>query len=109
MITITTWEALRAHPHANSLLTDRLADFRDQPLSDLCKVLILEPGDTLVLLERGLGQKLHPPPWEYLQLQDGWYEFAIIESDDGHGVVVLIPNQPDVDPLLLELCRTHID
>lgn len=109
MITITTWEALREHPHAYALLTGRLADFRDQPLCDLCKVLIAERGDTPATLERGLGQKLTPPPWEYISLQNGWYEFAIVESDDGFGFVVFIPDRPDVDPELLQLCRTHTD
>jgi hypothetical protein len=47
MIILTTWEALEAVPFAQALLEDRLADFRDQPLDELCKVLIVEPGDTL--------------------------------------------------------------
>jgi len=100
MITITTWEALAEQPHATTLLSERLADFRDQPFSDLCKVLIVEPGDTLA----DIGSKLEP---EYVEQKDGWFELVTVESDDGYGLFVLIEDRPDMDPALLEFCRTH--
>lgn len=94
MITLTTWEALEAYPHAHTVLSERLVDFRDLPLSDLCRVQILEPGDALPDLL-----------WEYVKHDGGWYELTAIESDDGFGLVVFVPDQPDIDPDVLAFCR----
>jgi len=98
MLTLTTWAALEAVPFAHALLADRLADFRDLPLSDLCTVLVVEPGDTLA----DLGPALEP---EYVAHHTGWYELVTVDSDDGFGRVVLVPDRPDIDAAILNLCR----
>ena len=111
MITIRTWpdlrDAIETHP-ARDILgahADRLEEFDDQPLNELCEVIILEPADTLTDLERKLGRALHPPPWEYVELTDGWYEFVLIISDDGFGYVLLVEDRPDGNQALLDYCR----
>jgi hypothetical protein len=99
MIVLTTWAALEAVPFAHALLVDRLADFRDQPLATLCRVLIVEPGDTLA----DLGSALEP---EYVRHHNGWYELVTVDGDDGFGRVVLVPA---IDLAILHLCRAHTD
>lgn len=111
MITIRTWPDLRGaietHPAREILGThaDRLEEFDDQPLNELCEVIILDPADTLSGLERKLGRALNPPPWEYVQLTDGWYEFVLIISDDGFGYVFLVEDRTDGNQALLDYCR----
>lgn len=111
MITITTWPDLRAaietHP-AREILSahaGRLEEFGDQPLSELCEFILVEPTDTLADLETKLGRALHPPPWEYVELSDGWYELVLVIGDDGFGYVVLVPNG---NQALLDYCKTLI-
>lgn len=99
MIIITTWAALEAVPFAHALLEDRLADFRDQPLDTLCKVLIVEPGDMLA----DLGPQVEP---EYVRHHSGWYELVTVDGDDGFGRVILVP---DIDAQILHLCRAQTD
>ncbi len=67
---------------------------RALPLSGLCRVQILEPGDTLP--ERS---------WECINLASGWFELVAIESDDGFGLVVFVPDQPNIAAEVLAFCR----
>ena len=111
MLTITTWSDLRAaienHP-ATMLLqahAERLEEFGDQPLSELCEFALVEPSDTLADLATRLGRALHPPPWEYVDRSNGWYELVLVTGDDGFGYVVLVEDRPQA---LLDYCKTLI-
>ena len=111
MRTITTWAGLHSEIEtgaANNLaaLRDRLSDFSDQPLNELCQVLIVEPGDRLPDLERQLQHTLHPASWEYVDRSGGWFELVLVTGEDGFGHVVLVPDAAAVDPEILEYCRT---
>lgn len=111
MITIKTWPDLRAvietHPAREVLSAHagRLEEFGDQPLAELCEFILVEPTDTLVHLETKLSRALHPPPWEYVERLDGWYELVLVTGDDGFGFVVLVP---DGNQALLDYCKTLI-
>lgn len=116
MIVITTWDQLRCaiatgpSTGTASILgahAGRLDGFVDQPLAELCEILIIEPPDRLADLEARLSMSLHLPPWEYVDRVDGWFELVIVTGQDGFGHVVLIPDQPDTDPDLLAICRAH--
>lgn len=111
MITIKTWPDLRAaietHP-AREILSAHagsLEEFGDQPLEELCEFILVEPTDTLADLEAKLGRTLHPPPWEYVERLDGWYELVLVTGDNGFGYVVLIEDRPQA---LLDYCKTLI-
>ena len=111
MIIISKWPDLRAaiatHP-AGEILSDhgsRLEEFADQPLGELCEFILVEPTDTLADLAKTLGRALHPPPWEYVEKSNGWYELVLVTGDDGFGFVVLIP---DGNQTLLGYCATLI-
>ncbi|MAW82518.1 MAG: hypothetical protein CMI63_19965 [Parvularcula sp.] len=109
MITIKTWSDLRAatetHPAREILCAHagRLEEFRDQPLGELCEFILVEPTDTIAALETKLGRALDPPPWEYVDRSDGWYELVLVTGDDGFGYVVLVPNG---NQALLDYCNS---
>ena len=112
MLSITTWPDLRAaiknHPATPILRAhaERLEEFADQPLNQLCEFIIVEPTDTIADLETKLSRALHPPPWEYyVDRSDGWYELVLVTGDDGFGYVVLVP---DGNQALLAYCKTLI-
>jgi|31_taG_2_1085359.scaffolds.fasta_scaffold01297_6 hypothetical protein len=111
MITINNWpelkSAIKTHP-AREILSahaDRLEEFDDQPLSDLCEIVLIERTDTLTDLATKLGRALHPPPWEYVDLTDGWYELVLVTGDDGFGYVVLLEDRSRGNQALLDYCR----
>ena len=104
---LSTLEAIR---HAIARNTDKLpvpilkryaALFETEPIA---RLFILQEGDTAKLLERLRGQPF--ATWEFIDRTDGWFEAVFVISDDGFGHVVLIRDQPDSDPELLETCRT---
>lgn len=109
MLSITMWSDLRAaienHPAATILQAhaERLEEFGDQPLAELCEFILVEPTDTIADLETKLSRALHPPPWEYVDRSDGWYELVLITGDDGFGYVVLVPNG---NQALLDYCNS---
>ena len=111
MLSITTWSDLRAaienHPAATILQAhaERLEEFADQPLGELCEFIFVEPTDSLPDLATKLGRALHPPPWEYVEKSDGWFEFVLVTGDDGFGFVVLVP---DSNRALLDYCEPLI-
>jgi len=112
MITIKTWPDLRAaietHP-AREILgahAGRLVEFDDQPLGELCEFILVELTDTLDELATKLGRALHPPPWEYVERSNGWYELVLVTGDDGFGYVVLVADQPNGNHALLDYCRS---
>lgn len=111
MLSITTWSDLRAaiknHPATPILQAhaERLEEFGDQPLGELCEFILVEPTDTLADLATRLGRALHPPPWEYVERSNGWYELVLVTGDDGFGFVVLVP---EGNQSLLDYCTTLI-
>ncbi|MCA0979296.1 hypothetical protein LCM19_13060 [Qipengyuania flava] len=67
-------------------------------------LFILQQGDTADALQRLRGKPF--ATWEFIDRTDGWFEAVFVISDDGFGHVVLLRDQPDSDPQLLETCRT---
>lgn len=67
-------------------------------------VFVVQVGDSAELLEQLRGMPF--ASWEYIEKSDGWFEAVFIISDDGYGHVVLLPDQPEIDTLLLEPCQT---
>lgn len=82
-----------------------LARYAD--LMELAELFIVEPTDTLADLEHARGWSFED--WEFIHHHHagGWFEAVFVLSQDGAGHIVFIPDRPDTDPALLELCRTH--
>ena len=68
-------------------------------------LFVLQTGDTARCLEAVRERPFEG--WEFIDHDDGWYEAVFIISDDGFGHVVLIPDQPDTDPMLKAICEAH--
>lgn len=68
---------------------------------------ILQPGDTSEALARTRQQPFRR--WEFIDCEDQWFEAVFVISDEGFGHVVLVPDQPDIDPDLIDVCRAHAD
>src|SRR5688572_27155337 len=85
------------------------------------ELILAQPGDTLASLEEQGGVALASSPVDELYFPDpdfvpfcevieehpGCYEMVFILSDDGFGVLIFVPNHPDIDRELLSLCRTY--
>ena len=107
MLILTTSEAIR-HTVVSynatvpiQILKRYAAMFDTEPIAWL---FIVQKGDPAELLAQLRGQPFET--WEYIDRTDGWFEAVFITSDDGFGHVVLLRDQPDSDPELLETCRT---
>ena len=99
---------------------DMLSEFSDFDLSELAHFVIVEPGDTLATIEAELGFSpfvnfvdgaRYPDPaftksWEWLIDHGPWFEVVFATSDSGFGINLLVPNRPDVNPMLLALLKS---
>ncbi len=110
-------------PALRLLLTqrrDQLAENTDFDLAELAHIIVACPGDTLAAVEAEagvpigrnvvdgsrLGEPDFTPSFEYVeQHPGGWFEAAMILSDDGFGIVLFVPDRIDVDPMLSLLMR----
>lgn len=111
-------------PHVRSLLSDHLryvSEYDDADTTDYLTVVAVEPGDTLQALDIALDSKLlvnlysgkkfgepgFAPCFETLDEYETFYEMFFILSDDGFGLAVLVPKQPDIDAEVLSLCARY--
>lgn len=109
-------------PNLKTILLDRLdllAEFADWDLGDLAHFHVVEPGDSVEVIEKELGfspfvnfvdgakfpDPAFMPSWEHLVARGTWYDFVFALSDSGFGINLLVPNRDDIEPTLLYLCR----
>jgi hypothetical protein len=113
-----------------TLLTTRFAELSlEEPYDPAINgiFIVVEVGDAISEIERVSGCRLlgnrfsaarlgdadFLPDWECLELHPGLdgspdlLEMVFVLSDDGYGVVILIPQHDDIDPGLLALCRAY--
>ena len=68
--------------------------------------VIVEAGDTLPEIEAYLGREVIGN-FEWLVEWPCGFEAVFVLSDDGYGIVLLVPNSPDIDADLLAMCRKY--
>jgi hypothetical protein len=105
-----------------ALRRDQLLEHDGYDLGELAHFIVVEPSDTLTVIETAAGiplatnmingSKLGEPgfttSFEYVERHGGaWFEAVTIVSDDGFGIVLLVPDRPYIDPALLGLVRDH--
>ena len=106
-------------PSLHRLLAERVAALGED-LIDWTEYLVVEPGDTNQQIVRAIG--LSPlrepfydirygepgfwPHWNWLAEHDGWFEL-IFTFGSTFAYVVLIADEPGVDPDLLAMCREY--
>ena len=102
------------------LLQDRLAFYAEyeEPLADLYKLILIEPGDTLADLDvefngaflinhysgRRYGDSGFKPAFEVLEDYPGFYAMLFCEGDGGFGIEVIVPKASDIDAGLQSVC-----
>lgn len=87
----------------NQLLADT---DREYDLGDLAEFLVVEPHDAVADIEAAAGYPVvTSPAFEWVADHGGWYEAVTILSDDGFGVVLLVPDCDGIDRSLLALLR----
>ncbi len=96
-----------ADPSLSVLITRLIADLDDEgcDLTEMVRIVVVEPGDALATIDDELGFPLLERPLDVIETHDGWIELTMVLSDDGSGIVVYVPVRPDVDPRLLTHCR----
>jgi len=87
----------------DQLLSDTNGEYE---LGELVHWIIVAQGDALPAIEAAANYPITPdPPWEWVLDHGGIFEAPIILSDDGFGVVLIVPDEPGVDPVLLSMLR----
>jgi hypothetical protein len=75
-------------------------------LGDLAHFIVIEPRDSVAEIEIAAGYPVvTSPAFEWVADHGGWYEAVTILSDDGFGIVLLVPDGEGVDQSLLALLR----
>ena len=115
IITDTTTMSLALDSPLKPAIKALLVMRRDQLLSDtggdydigeLANWIIVAPGDPLAAIETAVGYPIAPdPPWEWVIDHGGVMEAPIILSDDGFGMVLIVPDEQGVDSVLLKLLK----
>lgn len=115
IITDTTTMSLALDSPLNPAIKALLVMRRDQLLSNtggdyeigvLANWIIVAPDDPLAAIETAAGFPIASgPPWEWVLNHGGIMEAPIILSDDGFGVVLIVPDEQGVDSVLLNLLK----
>ena len=100
------------------LLAEFLGEF---DLSFLANFIVVEPGDSIEAIERELTispvinrvdgarfpEKSFVPNSEFCIARKGYFDMTFALSDAGPNLCLLVPDRDDIEPMLLELCRTY--
>jgi hypothetical protein len=87
------------------LITDTFARVADCP-EILGFVLVVEPGDTLAIIDTQLGFPILGGRHEFIVEHAGYFELVFVLGQDGYGIEVLIPKEIAL-PELLAMCIEH--
>jgi hypothetical protein len=83
--------------------------------------VVVEPGDSLEMLERQTGCSITKgrfssarfgdsdfwPSWEYLEEHPSCYDLGFVLSDSGFGIGLVVPKLTGIDAQLLALCQAY--
>lgn len=100
------------HSDLHKLISERmteLAEYSDYDISELVNFLVVDPGDSLAIVEQELGFPIDyiSNPWESFVNHQCWHEIIYVLRDDGFGLILLIPTQRLTDSRLSYLCNKH--
>ena len=98
---------------------ERLSDYEGHELGQLVQFIVMASRDTVIELEAALGFSIRVnrfdgcrygepdflPSWEVIEEHKFWYELVYVLSDDGFGIVILVPT--DADPELTEMLQHY--
>jgi hypothetical protein len=85
------------------LLSDTDGEYE---LAELATFIVIEANDTSAELEAAANYPIvASPAFEWVVDHGGWFEGSTILSDDGFGIILLVPDREGVDATLLALLR----
>ncbi|MBB3858998.1 hypothetical protein GGQ88_000238 [Novosphingobium hassiacum] len=92
---------------------ERLAEYDDFAFEELAVFAVVQPGDALADIEVALGMQVlverdFAMIPEIVERHWCWAEAIFILSDDGFGLVLLVPLCQDTDSALLTAIQSHI-
>ena len=115
-----------SHLGIHQLIQQRLSELHlppEETLSEVGHFIITQTGDKAADLEKASGCHIttdpdgsnhygtsdYAPCFEWLEhhKEKGCFELVFIMTDDGFFTVLFIPDEPDIDPLLLSFCREY--
>lgn len=113
-----------ADPLLRDLIEQRILEISDGGSWDSTLYgyfIVVEPGDSVAALEAEsgcclltgrftdahFGESGFVPSFEFIEEHANCYEGVWILSDDGFGVVILIPKAAGIDPELMSMCVTY--
>jgi len=112
MIIITNEDELASanlDPPTRALIDGRCRELLSGGLAlgDIVNWIVVAPGDTLADIKTAIGFPIDAagPPWEWVEDHGVLYEAPIILSDDGFGVVLVVPDDEGVNAILLAALR----
>lgn len=77
---------------------------RYMDMLDLATIFTLEVGDTLKVLAKARGRALED--FEFVTSHPGgWLEAVCVISDFGEGHIILVRDEPGIDPVILSILR----
>lgn len=82
---------------------------RRLPLGEILQIVVVEPGDSAEEIHEAVSYPIcwdqaEQPGWEWFQDHDSLFELCYILTD-AFGILVLVPDHPDVNDTLLFNCR----
>lgn len=96
--------------HMLELRRDQLAGDGSIDIAETAHLIVVQPKDTFVAVEREAAIALHPyDHWfEWAERHPGGWIEAVATVTDDFTVVLLVPDRPGIDPRLLDLIRTLV-
>jgi len=82
---------------------------RRRPLGEILQIVVVHPGDTSEVIHEAVGfpitwDQADQPGYEWFADHGSWFELCYVLTDD-FGLLVLVPDQPGVNDILLFNCR----
>ena len=86
----------------------QLDDDRSRPLSEIVKIVVVQPGDTPEVINEAVGfpitwELADQPSFEWLEDHGSWFELAYVLTDD-LGLLVFVKDDPGVEFGLRFMC-----
>jgi len=107
MLVLTSARAIRHAACPQSAPESRLLHYAALLDTDpIACLFVVQVGDSLADLAALRGRPFADP--EFVTLHNDVFEAVFILADDGFGHVVFVPDQPDIDPDILTLCRAEL-
>lgn len=83
---------------------NELSEYEQADLSELVKIIVLDPNDAMADIDAELGFSLLNRNCDLAVMHQDWFELTLVLSDDGFGAVIYVPRHVDTCAQLLAYC-----